>query len=111
MQDELFNVIFCFRTQKIAFIANVEKMFCQILFHPEQRDLQRIVQKENMHEEMRTFKLNTLTYGTISMSFLATRTLKQLAIDGHHVFPEASSVVTNDSCMMLYQLSKMWKML
>ena len=61
VQDELFNIILRFRTHKIAFIADVEKMFRQILIHPEQRDLQRIVWKENMHNEIRTFRLNTIT--------------------------------------------------
>ena len=48
---------------------------------------------------MRIFRLNTVTYGTVSAPFLATRTLKQLAIDEHHRFPEASFVVTNDAYM------------
>lgn len=99
VQDELFNIILRFRTHKIAFIADVEKMFRQILVHPDQRNLQRILWKENMHDKIKTFKLNTITYGTVSAPFLATRTLKQLAIDEYHRFPEASAVVTNDTYM------------
>ena len=96
MQDELFNVLLCSRTYKIAFIADVEKMFRQILIHSEQRDLQRIFREENMYDEMRIFRLNAVTYGTVTAPFLVTRTLKQLTTDEHHRFPEESFVVTND---------------
>ena len=73
VQDELFKIILRFRTHKIAFIADVEKIFRQILIHPKQRDLQRIVWKESMHDEIRIYRLNTI-YGTVSALFLATRT-------------------------------------
>ncbi|GFW85347.1 hypothetical protein TNCV_3250841 [Trichonephila clavipes] len=36
---------------------------------------------ENMDEPIKTFELSTVTYGTTSAPFLATRTLKQLALD------------------------------
>lgn len=52
-QDELFSIILRLRTHKFVFIADVEKMFRQILIHPEQRDLQRIVWKENMQDEIK----------------------------------------------------------
>ncbi|GFW38116.1 integrase catalytic domain-containing protein [Trichonephila clavipes] len=46
-----------------------------------QRKLQRILWRENMDEPIKTFELSTVTYGTTSAPFLATRTLKQLALD------------------------------
>ncbi|GFU11105.1 DUF1758 domain-containing protein [Trichonephila clavipes] len=49
-----------------------------------------------MDEPIKTFELSTVTYGTTSASFLATRTLKQLALDEAESFPLGSSVVMSD---------------
>ncbi|GFW70733.1 integrase catalytic domain-containing protein [Trichonephila clavipes] len=61
-----------------------------------QRKLQRILWRENMDEPIKTFELSTVTYGTTSAPFLATRTLKQLALDEAGNFPLGSSVVMSD---------------
>ncbi|GFT34777.1 uncharacterized protein TNCV_3241051 [Trichonephila clavipes] len=49
-----------------------------------------------MDEPVKTFELKTVSYGTTSASFLATRTLKQLALDEAENFPLGSSVVISD---------------
>ncbi|GFW80506.1 integrase catalytic domain-containing protein [Trichonephila clavipes] len=67
-----------------------------IWINPDQRKLQRILWRENMDEPIKTFELSTVTYGTTSAPFLATRTLKQLALDGAGNFPLGSSVVMSD---------------
>ncbi|GFS68225.1 integrase catalytic domain-containing protein [Trichonephila clavipes] len=64
--------------------------------NPDQRKLQRILWRENMDEPIKTFELSTVTYGTTSAPFLATRTLKQLALDEAGNFPLGSSVVISD---------------
>ncbi|GFW44345.1 integrase catalytic domain-containing protein [Trichonephila clavipes] len=70
-----------------AFIAGVQKMYRMIWINPDQRKLQRILWRENMDEPIKTFELSTVTYGTTSAPFLATRTLKQLALDEAGNFP------------------------
>ncbi|GFV17669.1 integrase catalytic domain-containing protein [Trichonephila clavipes] len=67
-----------------------------IWINPDQRKLQRILWRENMDEPIKTFELSTVTYGTTSAPFLATRTLKQLALDEAGNFPLRSSVVMSD---------------
>ncbi|GFU59767.1 integrase_H2C2 domain-containing protein [Trichonephila clavipes] len=67
-----------------------------IWINPDQRKLQRIMWRENMDEPIKTFELSTVTYGTTSAPFLATRTLKQLALDEAGNFPLGSSVVMSD---------------
>ncbi|GFW25459.1 uncharacterized protein TNCV_3721871 [Trichonephila clavipes] len=67
-----------------------------ILINPDQRKLQRILWRKNMDEPIKTFKLSTVTYGRTSEPFLATRTLKQLALDEAENFPLWSSVVMSD---------------
>ncbi|GFX90069.1 integrase catalytic domain-containing protein [Trichonephila clavipes] len=67
-----------------------------IWINPDQRKLQRILWRENMDEPIKTFELSTVTYGTTSAPFLATHTLKQLALDEAGNFPLGSSVVMSD---------------
>ncbi|GFW85231.1 integrase catalytic domain-containing protein [Trichonephila clavipes] len=50
-------------------------MYIQILVDPNQRDLQRIMWKTRADALVKTYKLATVTYGTVSAPFLATRTL------------------------------------
>ncbi|GFW81315.1 integrase catalytic domain-containing protein [Trichonephila clavipes] len=46
---------------------------------------------------VKTYKLATVTYGTVSAAFLATRTLKALADEEKAEFPDAADVICNDS--------------
>ncbi|GFX86209.1 integrase catalytic domain-containing protein [Trichonephila clavipes] len=62
----------------------------------DKRKLQRILSRENRDEPIKTFELSTVTYGTTSAPFLATRTLKQLALDEAEHFPLGSSVVMSE---------------
>ncbi|GFW69843.1 integrase catalytic domain-containing protein [Trichonephila clavipes] len=95
-QNDLFSIMVRFRKHVFAFIADVQKMYRMIWINPDQRKLQRILWKENMDERIKTFELSTVTYGTTSAPFLATCTLKQLAIDEAENFPLGSSVVMSD---------------
>lgn len=60
-------------------------MYRQINIYQSQRNLQRIIMRKNPNEPIRHYTLNTITYGTSSASFLATKTLHQIEIvkDSH----------------------------
>ncbi|GFT59565.1 DUF1758 domain-containing protein [Trichonephila clavipes] len=67
-----------------------------------QQDLFSIVsrfRKHNADAPIKTYKLATVTYGTVSAPFLATRTLKALADEEKAEFPDAADVICNDSYM------------
>ncbi|GFX91104.1 integrase catalytic domain-containing protein [Trichonephila clavipes] len=74
-------------------------MYRQILVDPNQRDLQRIMWKTSADAPVKTYKLATITYGTVSAPFLATRTLKALADEEKAEFPDAADVISKDSYM------------
>jgi len=57
-------------------------MYRQVLVDPEDCELQWIVYRSQPHEPLRHYKLRTVTYGTKSASFLATRCLHEL---GTHI--------------------------
>ncbi|GFQ98578.1 integrase catalytic domain-containing protein [Trichonephila clavata] len=88
-----------FRKHKYAFTTDIEKMFRMINIHPEQTCLQRILWKKGRGEPIKTYELTTVTYGTVSAPYLATRTLKQLAMDYANNFPLTAPVVLSDCYM------------
>ncbi|CAK1600460.1 unnamed protein product [Parnassius mnemosyne] len=56
-------------------------MYRQIVVHPDDRSLQQIVWRNDPSEPMKAYQLNTVTYGTASAPYLATRCLKQIGMD------------------------------
>ncbi|XP_040169767.1 uncharacterized protein LOC120904087 [Anopheles arabiensis] len=90
IQQESFTILLRFRSYIIAAIADVEKMYRQVWVHPEDRPLQRIFWRDSPNQPIRTFQLNTVTYGTASAPFLAVRALKQIIIDHGKEFPKAA---------------------
>lgn len=99
IQNDLFSILIRFRKHNVVLIGDLAKMYRQILVHPDQRDLQRIVWRESPSEEVKHFQLNTITYGTASASFLATRCLKQIALDNMNNFSVESNIILTDFYM------------
>lgn len=77
-------------------IADAQKMFRQILVDKLDTPLQRIVYRFSRDEPIQTYELVTVTYGTASAPFHATRVLQQLANDEKHTFPKAAEVLCRD---------------
>jgi len=81
IQQDLYSIVLRFRTYQIAFTADIAKMYCQVRIHQYDRKLQQILWRRSAEEPLRTYKLSTVTYGTASAPYLATRYLQQLAED------------------------------
>ncbi|CAK1578751.1 unnamed protein product [Parnassius mnemosyne] len=81
VQDDLLSILLRFRLHKYVLTADVEKMYRQIVIHPDDRYLQQIVWRDNPSEQLQAYQLNTVTYGTSSAPFLATRCLQQLGLE------------------------------
>jgi hypothetical protein len=71
-------------------------MYRQIVVHPQDRDLQRILWRYSSEEPIQEYRLTTVTYGTSSAPFLATRCLKKLADDNKNQYPRAAQVLSSD---------------
>lgn len=76
--------------------ADIAKMYSQILINESQKPLQRIFWREGPQDELKTFELLTVTYGTSPMSFLAIRSLRKLAEEESDSYPLGSLVVLRD---------------
>lgn len=61
--------------------------------------MQRIFWRPIPAEPVSEYQLNTVTYGTASATYLAVRTLVQLAQDDGHLYPIAKEVLLRDFYM------------
>ncbi|XP_052567192.1 uncharacterized protein LOC128093655 [Culex pipiens pallens] len=96
VQEDLLSIVMRFRTYPIALVADCEKMYRQVLLHPEDRPYQRILWRPTPTQPLATYELNTVTYGFASSPFLATRTLLEIAKDEAKNYPEAVEAVKQD---------------
>ncbi|XP_072400437.1 uncharacterized protein [Diabrotica undecimpunctata] len=96
VQDELYSIMLRFRQHNIVICANICKMYRQVMVHKRFHPLQLIVWRNNPNEELQTYALNRVVYGTASGPYLATRCLVQLAIENEKSNPEAARVIKND---------------
>ncbi|XP_062541326.1 uncharacterized protein LOC134209354 [Armigeres subalbatus] len=94
VQEDLLSIVLCFRC--VAIVTDVEKMYWQMLHSPEDRKFLRIRFRINSNDPISTYELQTVTYGTASAPYLATRTLQQIARDNGHQFPAAVDPVIYD---------------
>jgi hypothetical protein len=95
VQQDLYSTVLWFRTHEVCFTADIAKMYRQIVVRPQDRDLQRILWRYSSEGPIQEYRLTTVTYGTSSAPFLATRCLKKLA-DDEQQYPRAAQVLNND---------------
>ncbi|GFT17768.1 integrase catalytic domain-containing protein [Trichonephila clavipes] len=69
--------------------------------NPSQTKLQKILWKNSKTAPTTVCELKTVTSGTTSALYLATRVLQQLALDEEKDFPLASEVPLQDFYMMI----------
>ncbi|XP_055604591.1 uncharacterized protein LOC129752834 [Uranotaenia lowii] len=104
VQNDLLSIILRFRLHRYAISADIEKMYRMVQVQQPDQHLQRILWRDTPDEPVKTFELTTVTYGTASAPYLATRCLKQLAEDGSASHPIGSRVVRDsfyvDDCLV-----------
>jgi hypothetical protein len=96
VQEGLYSIVLRFRTHQLCFTADIATMYHQIVIHPQDRDIQRILWRYSSEDPIQDYRLITVTYGTYSAPFLATRCLKKLADDSQDKYPKALDVLSND---------------
>ncbi|XP_018368508.1 PREDICTED: uncharacterized protein LOC108764668 [Trachymyrmex cornetzi] len=96
LQPDLFSILIKFRMWKYVLSGDVTKMYRQILVDESQRRLQRILWRDSKTREVQTFELATVTYGTASASFLAIRSLQEIARLEQDNAPVGASRILSD---------------
>lgn len=75
-------------------MTDIAKMYRQIQVAPEDCDMQRILYRSASDEELKEYRLLTVTYGTRFASYLATRCLRELSYSARNV--SAQRVIQQD---------------
>lgn len=96
IQESLTIRLMKWRIHRYALRGDITKMYRQVKVYEEDVDFQRMVFRFNKTDPIEDFCLNTLTFGTASAAYMATRTLQQIAIDGEREFPIGSKIVKTD---------------
>lgn len=79
VQEDLYSILLRFRQHKYVVTGDIEKMYRAIELNSAQRSLQQIVFRYDSSKPLKTYTLNTVTYGTASAPYLATKCLDTLA--------------------------------
>ncbi|XP_044578945.1 uncharacterized protein LOC123261417 [Cotesia glomerata] len=96
LQDDLFIILIRFRFHIIVFTADAKKIYRQVIVNSEDAQYQKILLRRKTSEPIRTYVLNTATYGTAPASYLAIKTLFQLADDEEEHLPLAAKILRRD---------------
>lgn len=96
IQDDLCTLLMRFRMHPIALKADITKMYRQFRVAEENWDYQKILWREAPSDPIQEYWLLTVTYGTGAASFLAIRSLRQLAVDEANNDPTASKILHDD---------------
>ncbi|XP_055681943.1 uncharacterized protein LOC129789287 [Lutzomyia longipalpis] len=102
LQSDLFTLLVGFRMHKFAFSADVVKMYRQIGIAKKHRDYLSVFWRDDPSKKLLIYRLTTVTYGTSSAPYLATKVLQQIANDYQSEFPAASQAIK--SCFYMDDL-------
>lgn len=93
LQPDLIAVTIRWRCFKYVYIADIAKMYRQILIDPRDVDCQRILWRPEIDDPVREYQLLTVTYGTAYAPYLTLRVLQQFAQHKGHRFPLATGIL------------------
>ncbi|XP_055591566.1 uncharacterized protein LOC129743554 [Uranotaenia lowii] len=96
VQNDLMSIILRFRLHRYAISADVEKMYRMVRVQSPDQHLQRILWRDSPNDPVKAYELTTVTYGTASAPYLATRCLKKLGEDNITTHPIGSRVIIED---------------
>lgn len=96
IQDDLIDILLRWRSHRIGFTADIEKMYRQIRISEEDQDYHRILWRFSTNDPIQEFKLLTVTYGTAAAPYLAVKTIQRLAEDEKMSYPTASKISLQD---------------
>lgn len=81
VENDLPSIALRFRSYPIVLSADTEEMYRHVLVSSEPRHLQKILWRSNSSlPSLQTYELNTITYGTVSSAYLATRCLRKVGL-------------------------------
>ncbi|GJQ70763.1 hypothetical protein Trydic_g23054, partial [Trypoxylus dichotomus] len=96
LQQDLFDIVCRFRLYAYVITADVAKMYRQVRINEQCMPFQRILWRMSDKTDVEIFELTTVTYGTASASYLATKVLQQLAMAKQDAQPFGAEIILRD---------------
>ncbi|XP_071653530.1 uncharacterized protein [Temnothorax longispinosus] len=93
----LTDILMRWRWHRYAFVTDIEKMYRQILIHPDDQKYQCIIWHCTLLAFVCVYLLLTVTYGLACAPFLAIRTLEQLTNDEQSRYPRGAITLLEDT--------------
>uniref|UniRef100_A0A8D8SN73 Integrase catalytic domain-containing protein n=1 Tax=Cacopsylla melanoneura TaxID=428564 RepID=A0A8D8SN73_9HEMI len=93
LYTDLFEILLNFRLFEVALVADVARMFLQVLLHPEDTKYQKIFWRKDSQEPLQTYFLSRVTFGLSTSPFLVQRVIHQLAMDKAKEYPLVKPVI------------------
>lgn len=85
LQEDLRNLLMRWRMKKVCYVADIQKMYRQILVQKCDADYQRILWRPQECEHLQEYRLLRVTFGMAPAPYLSVKTLQRVANDeGQH---------------------------
>ncbi|KAL1447844.1 hypothetical protein WDU94_002711 [Cyamophila willieti] len=99
LYNDLFNILLSYRLFPFVISTDIKRMYLRILLKENQRKYQKVLCRFSPQEELKTYTLNTVTFGLSCSPYLALRCVRELATTESEKYPLASERVLSDSYM------------
>ena len=93
IQRDLFDLLLDFRCYDKVITADIAKMYRQVNVHDEDTWYQCILWRNDPSEEIKAYRLKTVTYGEAASSFLACCALQQVGVELSSSHPSLSEII------------------
>ncbi|XP_045541390.1 uncharacterized protein LOC123722864 [Papilio machaon] len=99
LQADLRHAVMRWRLHPICLVADIIKMYRQVKVAGDHVDYQRILWREDVHSNVKEYRLLRVTFGISSAPYLAVKALQQTACDEGESYPYAASRIMTDFYM------------
>ncbi|XP_045541516.1 uncharacterized protein LOC123723018 [Papilio machaon] len=99
LQADLRHTVMRWRLHPICLVADIIKMYRQVKVAGDHVDYQRILWREDVHSNVKEYRLLRVTFGISSAPYLAVKALQQTACDEGESYPYAASRIMTDFYM------------
>ncbi|XP_037047230.1 uncharacterized protein LOC119082017 [Bradysia coprophila] len=99
LQEDLRTILMRWRSHRFSVAADIKKMYRQVEVRQEDRKFQKFLSRDEETGQIHEHQHNMVTFGVTSATYLAVKSLQQLAEEEKKDFPEAAEVVKRDFYM------------
>lgn len=99
LQNDLFQIILRFRLLPVAISADIRQMYLRVLMNENSTKYLRLLYRFDCNDPITVFEMSRVAFGLCCSTYLAIRTVRQLALDERERFPAAAALAEKDLFM------------